>query len=167
MRFLRLVHLLCTLVGCELCPERMPVRSQLGRSESGNDAGISYHTVQTITFDAKCDTGKFFALTYKDSYGGEWVTRPISPACTTSDMSDDALNGNARLTCEDIKTALTELPNFIIPNVTSSFTDGLNQSQFRFVIPNYRRSIEAACLHCRGCNLGSPTSLAIRSSPRQ
>lgn len=115
------------------CSERMCPRGDdpittcgVNDANSPNDAGISYHTVQTITFNANCDTGKFFALTYKDSYGGEWVTRPISPACSALDMSDDSLNGNAKSTCEDIKTALTELPNFIIPNVTSSFTGQLS-----------------------------------------
>ena len=75
---------------------------------------------------AGCDTGKFFALTYKDSYGGEWITRPISPACTSADLTDTVASATeiaaATATCSAIESALEELPNFIIPNVTSAYT---------------------------------------------
>jgi len=119
-----------------MCPKGDDPITTCGVNDANapTDAGISHHTVQKLTFDANCDQGKFFALTYKDSYGGEWITRPISPACVTSgtDLSDTGASATeiaaATATCSAIESALEELPNFIIPNVTSAFsavgTDG-------------------------------------------
>ena len=111
-----------------MCPKGDDPITTCGVNDANapTDAGISHHTVQKLTFAAGCDTGKFFALTYKDSYGGEWITRPISPACTSADLTDTVASATeiaaATATCSAIESALEELPNFIIPNVTSAYT---------------------------------------------
>lgn len=108
-----------TGVDCSMrmCPRGDDPITTCGFADSTdpNNAGKSHHTKQKLLI-ASTTGSAFFALTYTDAYGGEWVTKPIYGDTQVAD------NAAAQLVCDDVKAALMNLPNFVVPNVTVTGT---------------------------------------------
>jgi hypothetical protein len=111
-----------------MCPKGDDPLTECVNSDSAQ--GDSMDMTQKILFpttgvsSVDAFTSGFYTLTYTDNYGGEWTTYPLQ----LEDVIDQAH-------CTAIKTALEELPNFAVPNVTSDLDGSENMCRVTFVDP--------------------------------
>jgi hypothetical protein len=102
--------------------------------------------------------GGFFTLTFTDSYGMEWETRPI-PATDHADPLAATLNayhveGGARTTQHYLRDALKALPNHAIDDVEVSWAAANNMNEYRVTFTSAANAGRRNLLKCnyKGCN---------------
>jgi hypothetical protein len=89
--------------------------------------------------------GGQFYLTYHDQYGGTWNTRPHVPALWSGmSSSSDAQAAEAA----KFKTLLTDLPNFVIEDLTVTVASNANGVQYRVTFDNDHTSGDQKLLEC-------------------
>lgn len=99
--------------------------------------------VQTISLSGTATIGGDFTLTYTDSYGGSWTTRPMG-VYTSGDQS------------KALEDLIERLPNQVVPDVTvtkSAYSNTANTYAVTFV--SGANSGDQAMLKCNvgGCNV--------------
>jgi hypothetical protein len=86
-----------------------------------------------------------FVLTYHDLYGGAWTTRPHTPTAFTGMSSDsDAQAAEA----QRFKTLLTDLPNFVIEDLTVTVAALSGGVQYRVTFDSDHNSGDQKLLEC-------------------
>lgn len=80
-------------------------------------AGGEVSDIQELSFGAAATAGHF-TLTFTDMFNGNYTTRPIALSAGDMHANTHALG---KQTAADIQSALMDLPNFAVPNVTVSF----------------------------------------------
>jgi len=102
--------------------------------------------------------GGFFTLTYTDSYGMEWETRPI-PATDHDDalpatLASQHVSSGARTTQHYIRDALKALPNHAIDDVEVSWAGASNVNEYRVTFTSAANAGRRNLLKCNyvGCD---------------
>jgi hypothetical protein len=132
---------------------------------------------------ADTNAGGFFTLTFTDSYGMEWETRPI-PATDDGDALPATLNayhveGGARTTQHYLRDALKALPNHAIDDVEVSwvansgfyneyrvtFTSAANAGRRNLLKCNYKGCDEDGC-QPRYMGIQSQTAVTATAGPQ-
>jgi len=94
------------------CPKGDDPLTECVNSDSPGESNDMTQVITFPTTDGSFAAG-FFTLTFSDQYGGEWATYPISLSAPADNSAGDAV-------CTAVGDALEELPNFAIPNATST-----------------------------------------------
>ena len=107
------------------CDKRMCPKGNDPLTTESSDGVTEKYEVQTIVVGDGIDSEKtegFFTLTFTDSYGNEWTTRPIRsadsdwvPATTGNANSDVGLPQD--VTALEVRRALMEIPNHVFDDV--------------------------------------------------
>jgi hypothetical protein len=96
------------------------------------DCGMSggeVSDIQELVFTNPAGDTGFFTLTFTDMFMGNYTTKPIKVYATPSDAEADE-------TAAAIETALEELPNFAVPNVTVTKTQGTSTQMIAHTASN-------------------------------
>jgi hypothetical protein len=82
------------------------------------------HEVQKVKVGASGTvTNTFFTLSYVDSYGHEWTTRPIRTAASSA-------TGNAMTTAAEVRSALMSIPNHAIDSIEVTVSEAVVESNY-------------------------------------
>jgi len=128
------------------CNSRMCPRGNDPLTTEDENGLTEVHEVQTVVVGreetlANGETSGFFTLTFVDSYGMEWTTRPI-PATEADEelpatVSSGVVASGERTTQHHIKAALMALPNHAIEDIEVSHRAGsdpqMNEYRITFI----------------------------------